>query len=107
METNTKNINKASLVKLWCPIVKGNSNEDEFTFKGILSDTSVDRDGEKISEALKDRKITQAMDWQFNDIFKELSFDVYWGKAITKHGSVLATTGDEYQSLKSSLREGY
>ncbi len=61
----------------------------------------------RLSQDLENRKITQAMDWQFNDIFKELSFDVYWGKAITKHGSVLATTGTEYQSLKSSLREGY
>ena len=47
------------------------------------------------------------MDWELNDRFRDLQFDVYWGKAITKHGSVLATEDENFKGLKSSLREEY
>ena len=47
------------------------------------------------------------MDWELNDRFKDLDFQVYWGKAITKHGSVLALENDSYKKLKSTLREKY
>jgi len=56
---------------------------------------------------LQQNKITQPMDWELNDRFKDLDFQVYWGKAITKHGSVLALENDSYKKLKSTLREKY
>ena len=61
----------------------------------------------KLHSNLGQSKITQPMDWELNDRFKELDFQVYWGKAITKHGSVLALENDSYKKLKSTLREKY
>ena len=40
----------------------------------------------KLHSNLGQSKITQPMDWELNDRFKQLDFQVYWGKAITKHG---------------------
>lgn len=57
----------------------------------------------RLNSLLKSGKITQPMDWELNDRFKDLDFQVYWGKALTKHGSVLATENDSYKDLKSSL----
>ena len=61
----------------------------------------------KLSDNFKNTKITQPMDWELNDRFKDLDFQVYWGKAITKHGSVLALENGEYKDLKSTLRDSY
>jgi GR25 family glycosyltransferase involved in LPS biosynthesis len=61
----------------------------------------------KLHSNLQENKITQPMDWELNDRFEELDFQVYWGKAITKHGSVLALENDSYKKLKSTLREKY
>jgi hypothetical protein len=47
------------------------------------------------------------MDWDFNDRFRDLELKVYWGKAITEHGSVLAADSKNYCFFKSSLRESY
>jgi len=62
---------------------------------------------QKLNSSLKEAKITQPMDWELNDRFKDLDFQVYWGKALTKHGSVLATEDENFKGLKSSLREKY
>jgi GR25 family glycosyltransferase involved in LPS biosynthesis len=62
---------------------------------------------EKLDHYLKNNKITQPLDWQFNDAFEQLGFEVYWGKAITRHGSVIATEDENFKSLKSSLRTEY
>ncbi len=60
---------------------------------------------EKLHKDLIDNPIIeQAFDWELNDRFKDLNFQVYWGKAITSHGSVLAARENKYQSLKSMLR---
>ena len=48
--------------------------------------------------------ITQAMDWELNDRFRNLDMKIYWGKAITKHGSVVAEKKGEFTTLKSILR---
>ncbi len=61
----------------------------------------------KLDQYLKDNKITQPLDWQFNDAFEQLQFKVYWGKAITEHGSVVAGEDENFKKLKSSLRQGY
>ena len=61
----------------------------------------------RLDSLLKSGKITQPMDWELNDRFKDLDFQVYWGKALTKHGSVLANEDENFKSLKSSLREKY
>ena len=61
----------------------------------------------KLNALLNENKITQPMDWELNDRFRDLGFQVYWGKAITKHGSVLAAEDKNFKSLKSSLREKY
>ena len=61
----------------------------------------------KLNALLKENKITQPMDWELNDRFRDLGFQVYWGKAITKHGSVLASEDESFRNLKSSLREKY
>jgi len=61
----------------------------------------------KLDALLKENKITQPMDWELNDRFRDLGFQVYWGKAITKHGSVLAAEDKNFKPLKSSLREKY
>ena len=47
------------------------------------------------------------MDWEFNDRFRDLDFDVYWAKAITEHGSVTAVHDPKLAGLKSSLRSHY
>jgi len=52
-------------------------------------------------------KIDNALDWHFNNVFKELDFNVYWGKAITEHGSVTAVHDKSKEGLKSSLRSSY
>ena len=62
---------------------------------------------QRLDSLLREDKITQPMDWELNDRFRDLQFDVYWGKAITKHGSVLATEDENFKGLKSSLREEY
>ncbi len=61
----------------------------------------------RLDSLLKKGKITQPMDWELNDRFKDLKFAVYWGKAITKHGSVVAAEDENFKGLKSSLREKY
>lgn len=61
---------------------------------------------EKLNEDLKS-KIYQPMDWEFNDRFRDLELKVYWGKAITEHGSVLAEDSKNHSFFKSSLRERY
>jgi GR25 family glycosyltransferase involved in LPS biosynthesis len=61
---------------------------------------------EILNEDLKS-KIHQPMDWDFNDRFRDLELKVYWGKAITEHGSVLAAASKNYSFFKSSLRESY
>ena len=48
--------------------------------------------------------VTQAFDWELNDRFRDLEFNVYWAKAITKHGSVVASREGAYQGLRSMLR---
>ena len=52
-------------------------------------------------------KIDNALDWHFNNMFKDLDFQVYWGKAITEHGSVTAVHDDTKKDLKSVLRSHY
>lgn len=61
----------------------------------------------KIDGYLKSTKITQPLDWEFNDAFEKLKLEVYWGKAITRHGSVAAAQDDEFEKFKSSLRDNY
>tara|TARA_R100000278_G_scaffold36100_1_gene32507 strand:- start:13411 stop:14097 length:687 start_codon:yes stop_codon:yes gene_type:complete len=62
---------------------------------------------QRLDNLLQKNRISQPMDWELNDRFKDLDFQVYWGKAITKHGSVLALENDSYKKLKSTLREKY
>tara|TARA_R110000796_G_scaffold163349_1_gene280293 strand:- start:1196 stop:1882 length:687 start_codon:yes stop_codon:yes gene_type:complete len=62
---------------------------------------------EKLNGYLQSTKITQPLDWEFNTAFEKMDFQVYWGKAITKHGSVLATDGVEFEHFKSTLRDSY
>jgi len=52
-------------------------------------------------------KVDWPIDWYFNIAFRLLDLDVYWGKAITEHGSVSAVHNKELEGLKSALREGY
>jgi GR25 family glycosyltransferase involved in LPS biosynthesis len=61
----------------------------------------------KLNNYLQTTKITQPLDWQFNDAFKHLDFNVYWGKALTRHGSVLALYGEDFKEFKSTLRDSY
>tara|TARA_R110002020_G_scaffold207564_3_gene413165 strand:- start:2915 stop:3601 length:687 start_codon:yes stop_codon:yes gene_type:complete len=61
----------------------------------------------KLNNHLQTTKINQPLDWQFNDAFEHLNFDVYWGKAITQHGSVLASEEEDFKDFKSSLRNSY
>ena len=62
---------------------------------------------EKLAESLENRRITQPMDWEFNDRFRDLGFEVYWAKAITEHGSVTAVHDPKLAGLRSSLRSRY
>jgi len=62
---------------------------------------------ERLAESLENRKITQPMDWEFNDRFRDLGFEVYWAKAITEHGSVTAVRDPKLAGLRSSLRDSY
>ena len=39
--------------------------------------------------------------------FRDLDFKVFWGKAITEHGSVTAVRDPNLKGLKSSLRDKY
>jgi hypothetical protein len=48
-------------------------------------------------DGLEKEKISQPIDFEFNDRFEKMKFNVYWGKAITRHGSVIG-------KYKSSLR---
>jgi len=52
-------------------------------------------------------KIENALDWHFNNVFRDLNFNVYWGKAITEHGSVTAVHDNKKRHLKSVLRSSY
>ena len=52
-------------------------------------------------------KIDWPIDWYFNIAFRLLNFNVYWGKAITEHGSVSAIHNKDLEGLKSALRQGY
>ena len=61
----------------------------------------------KIWLSLEHRKIGEPLDWDFNSRFRDLDLNVYWGKAITAHGSVLATHDDRFTGLKSALRDNY
>ena len=58
-------------------------------------------------EDLCKTKITQPMDWEFNDRFRDLALEIYWGKAITKHGSVIAPEDSNFSKLKSAIRKKY
>lgn len=51
----------------------------------------------KMLESWNKERINQPIDFEFNDRFEKMNFNVYWGKALTRHGSV---TGE----YKSSLR---
>jgi GR25 family glycosyltransferase involved in LPS biosynthesis len=51
----------------------------------------------KMLDGLEKEKISQPIDFEFNDRFEKMKFNVYWGKAITRHGSVIG-------KYKSSLR---
>ena len=62
---------------------------------------------QRLNSLLQETKITQPMDWELNDRFEDLDFQVYWGKALTRHGSVLAMEDENFQGLRSSLREKY
>lgn len=62
---------------------------------------------QRLNSLLQETKITQPMDWELNDRFEDLDFQVYWGKALTRHGSVLATEDENFKVLKSSLRTKY
>jgi GR25 family glycosyltransferase involved in LPS biosynthesis len=62
---------------------------------------------ERLFASLENYRITQPMDWEFNDRFRDLEFEVYWGKAITEHGSVTAVHDPRRAGLKSSLRSSY
>tara|TARA_Y100001963_G_C6777575_1_gene448116 strand:+ start:715 stop:1452 length:738 start_codon:yes stop_codon:yes gene_type:complete len=61
----------------------------------------------RVYNYLNNFKIESAMDWHMNSVFRNLKFDVYWAKAITKHGSVLAADDITKNSLRSSLRGSY
>ena len=61
----------------------------------------------KLNKYLQSNKITQPLDWEFNAAFEKMDFQVYWGKAITKHGSVLAMDEENFGHLKSTLRDSY
>jgi len=61
----------------------------------------------KLYAHLSNFKIDHALDWHFNNVFRDLNFDVYWAKAITEHGSVTAVHDKSKIGLKSSLRSGY
>ena len=61
----------------------------------------------KLNDYLQSTKITQPLDWEFNTAFEEMDFQVYWGKALTKHGSVLAVDEENLSHLKSTLRDSY
>jgi len=61
----------------------------------------------KLNNYLQSNKITQPLDWEFNTAFEEMDFQVYWGKAITKHGSVLASHEKSLNHFKSALRDSY
>ena len=52
-------------------------------------------------------RVTEPLDWEFNNRFERLNFEVYWAKAITEHGSVSAVRDPNLKGLKSSLRDKY
>ena len=56
---------------------------------------------------LEDHRVSHALDWHFNYVFEDLSFNVYWSKAITRHGSVAAIYDKAHIGLKSVLRDKY
>ena len=56
---------------------------------------------------LNEHRVSHALDWHFNKVFEELDFNVYWGKAITSHGSVMAMYDEGKKGLKSVLRDSY
>lgn len=62
---------------------------------------------QRLSDSLDRYRITQPMDWEFNDRFRDLGFEVYWAKAITEHGSVTAVHDPTLSGLRSSLRSHY
>ena len=61
----------------------------------------------KLLQNLSFFKMENALDWHFNNTFRDLNFNVYWGKAITEHGSVLAMHDSSRKGLRSSLRSHY
>ena len=61
----------------------------------------------KLLTNLRILKIDNALDWHFNNVFRDLRFNVYWAKAITEHGSVTAVHDKSKSGLKSCLRERY
>jgi len=65
------------------------------------------RSAKKVFNTLNLFPIDHALDWYFNTVFENLDFNVYWGKAITEHGSVLAIHDKSKEGLKSSLRDHY
>ena len=62
---------------------------------------------QRLSDSLERYRITQPMDWEFNDRFRDLDFEVFWAKAITEHGSVTAVHDSKLSGLRSSLRSHY
>jgi len=52
-------------------------------------------------------KVENTLDWHFNNVYRDLSFNIYWGKAITEHGSVTAVSDESKKGLKSVLRSHY
>ena len=61
----------------------------------------------RLHKHLQATRNTQPMDWELNDRFKALDFTVYWAKAITAHGSVLAVHDERLAGLRSTLRDKY
>jgi len=65
------------------------------------------KSAKKVLNSLNLFQIDNALDWHFNNVFRDLNFNVYWGKAITEHGSVLAVHDKSRVGLKSALRDRY
>ena len=61
----------------------------------------------KLYESMCKYRITEPLDWEFNKRFRDLDFKIFWGKAITEHGSVTAVHDASLSGLKSCLREVY
>jgi len=109
-DSHNINYDSVFLGEAW---IRKGDNRDIFAKKehpatnGLCTVLYKKRSLRKLNSSLKEAKITQPMDWELNDRFRDLDFQVYWGKALTKHGSVLAAEDENFKSLKSTLREKY